>query len=69
MTHLPPLDATIPVASSDAGDVEMVAKLLRRDFDIRTIQLLLGHRSLQTPFIYTQVHQTVSHITSPLDRL
>jgi site-specific recombinase XerD len=47
----------------------MVANLLRRDFDIRTIQLLLGHRSLQTPFIYTQVHQTVRHITSPLDRL
>lgn len=33
MTRLPPHDAKILVASSDAGDAEMVANLLRRDFE------------------------------------
>jgi len=43
--------------------------LLSSSTDIRTIQLLLGHRSLQTTMIYTHVEQATKNVTSPLDRL
>ncbi|MCC4832420.1 tyrosine-type recombinase/integrase [Shewanella sp. 10N.7] len=42
--------------------------MLRRGYDIRTVQELLGHNDVKTPKIYTQVaglHQT--GVLSPMD--
>ncbi|WP_425495895.1 hypothetical protein [Oleiagrimonas citrea] len=36
---------------------------------MRTIQLLLGHRSLKTTMIYTHVEQPIRKATSSLDLL
>lgn len=43
--------------------------LLWQGTDIRTIQLLLGHNSLQTTMIYTHILQATRDTASPLDRL
>ena len=44
--------------------------LVERGIDIRTVQLLLGHESLETTMIYTHVaRQGVAGVRSPLDLL
>lgn len=43
--------------------------LLANGTDIRTIQLLLGHRNINTTMIYTHVEHSIRQTKSPLDRL
>jgi integron integrase len=44
--------------------------LVERGIDLRTVQLLLGHESLETTMIYTHVaRKGVASVTSPLDLL
>ena len=44
--------------------------LLEQNIDIRVIQVLLGHASLDTTALYTRVAtNTIRDVMSPLDRL
>ena len=44
--------------------------LLEQKTDIRVIQVLLGHKKLDTTALYTRVaNTTIRAVTSPLDRL
>ncbi len=44
--------------------------LLERNVDIRVIQVLLGHKELDTTALYSQVAtKTIREVTSPLEHL
>ena len=43
--------------------------LLDSGYDIRTIQQLLGHRSVKTTMVYTHILRTTSDVKSPLDMM
>lgn len=42
-------------------------QLLQNGYDIRTVQELLGHRSVRTTMIYTHVLNRGIYVKSPLD--
>jgi hypothetical protein len=55
---------SIGIFQSPEGD------LVQRGVDIRSVQLLLGHESLETTMIYTHVaRKGPAGVTSPLDLL
>lgn len=41
--------------------------LLENNYDIRTVQELLGHKSVKTTQIYTHILKNKSFVKSPLD--
>ena len=74
------LDAAIRCAAIDAGVAKRVTAhtfrhsfathLLEQGWDVRQVQTLLGHRSLQTTMIYAHVmNRPAIAVTSPIDRL
>jgi site-specific recombinase XerD len=43
--------------------------LLESEYDIRTVQEILGHKSVKTTMIYTHILKTVLGIRSPIDSI
>ena len=59
-----------PPEHSRALDERICAHLVARGVNIRSVQLLLGHESLETTMMYTHVaRKGVAGVTSPLDLL
>src|SRR5262245_14244879 len=53
-----------------SGGVHPITHLLEQKTDIRIIQVLLGHKKLDTTALYTRVAvSAIGEVTSPLDLL